>query len=271
MRSPILAKLERDCLSQADWINSFSNFTKSRMGELHGSLADKIEVTPGWADTSRFRIVSDRDAARRQLGWRTDVPILFTLRRLVRRMGLDRLIRAAHLLRGHGLQFQLVIGGQGPLREPLESLARELGMSDMVLFTGFLPDEVLPLAYGACDAFVLPTAELECFGIIAVEALASGRPVLATPVAAIPEIINRVEPKWLASGTDPQSIATLLRQFLRGDLPAHDPGRLRSITQEHWSFGSLHRFCYRALGIDDNDCVNRTKGSNSFLNPAVQA
>lgn len=263
IRSPFLAKTERDCLTGADWINCFSNFTKSRMSELYGPLADNIEVTPGWAGTSRFRLISDRNAAKRELGWRTDVPVLFTLRRLVRRMGLDRLIEAAHLLRQEGLSFQLVIGGQGPLRQSLESLTRDLGMSDAIIFTGFLPDEVLPLAYGACNAFVLPTAELECFGIIAVEALACGRPVLATPVAAIPEIVSRVEPKWLASGTDPDSIAALLRQFLRGELPTHDPERLRHIAQEHWDIDRLHLFCDRALGLDDKVFVGGTASSSS--------
>lgn len=264
-RSPILAKLERDALIRTDWVNAFSSFTKSRMGEFHGACADRIEITPGWADTARFRIIPDRGEAKRRLGWRTDVPVLFTLRRLVRRMGLDRLLVAVHLLRQEGLEFQLVIGGQGPLRQPLESLARQLGIADDVRFEGFVPEEELPLAYGACDAFVLPTAELECFGIIAVEALSCGRPVLATPVAAIPEIISRVEPRWLAAGADPKSIAALISEFLRGHLPLHDPAWLRRIVLECWDDDRLQSFCERALGADSSSGAIRTGIASTSL------
>jgi glycosyltransferase involved in cell wall biosynthesis len=89
--------------------------------------------------------------------------------------------------------------------------------------------------YAAADAFVLPTAELECFGLIVLEALACGRPVLATPVGAIPEVMGRFERGWLAQDNSADAVAQLLRDFLAGALPSHDPAALREIVAQHYS------------------------------------
>jgi len=103
-----------------------------------------------------------------------------------------------------------------------------------VTFLGRIDDEQLPLAYAACDAFVLPTAELECFGLIAVEALSAGRPVLATPVGAIPEVIEKFEPSWLSRTAAIEDIASLLRNFLTGHLPHHSPAHLHDLARRHF-------------------------------------
>jgi glycosyltransferase involved in cell wall biosynthesis len=103
--------------------------------------------------------------------------------------------------------------------------------------------------YGACDAFVLPTAELECFGLIALEALACGRPVLATPVAAIPEVVSNFEKAWLASSAEEGAIADLLHAYLSGRLPVHSPAALRSRTQELYAQNiRLRQFATAVLG-----------------------
>src|SRR6185437_4730902 len=184
-------------------ITSMSHFTRRQIKRIHGAeLAGRIQVIPGWVDLERFQIVPDRAAAKQSLGWPLDVPVLFTLRRLVRRMGLDRLVRAVSILRARGQKLQLIIGGAGPLRRELEELVQALNLGDSVRFLGRVADSDLPGMYAACDAFVLPTAELECFGLIALEAMACGRPVLATPVAAIPEVMRNFEPQWLAAAAD---------------------------------------------------------------------
>ena len=83
------------------------------------------------------------------------------------------------------------------MKAQLARLAGEMAVEECTHFIGHVADEVLPDMYAAADAFVLPTTELECFGLIALEALACGRPVLATPVGAIPEILEPIEPRWL--------------------------------------------------------------------------
>jgi len=167
-------------------------------------------------------------------------------------MGLDRLLYALREVKSTGQEFCLVIGGTGPLRTQLETLTEDLGLKRYVHFTGFVPDDILPLMYGAADAFVLPTAELECFGLIALEALACGRPVLATPVGAIPEVVGRFEERWLAENTSVHAISQLLIDFLRGVLPSHDPAALREIVAKHYSREYvLEQLVATALGTRD--------------------
>lgn len=236
---PWLNRIERGCLARSQHVTAFSEFTKDLLSQVHGErLARKVTVVPGWVDLDRFKIVADREAAKLQLGWPTDRPVLFTLRRLVPRMGIERLLRATRKLLERGLDFHLMIGGAGPLRRNLETLARDLNLSGRVHFLGYVPDSHLPLMYGACDAFVLPSAALECFGLIAIEALACGRPVLASPLAAIPEILNRFEPRWMARSASEEAIADLLADFLLGNLPVHPAQDLRAVVARHYEIGA---------------------------------
>jgi glycosyltransferase involved in cell wall biosynthesis len=246
----MINQLEAKCLRRSHVITALSQYTIDCIGKIHGQkLAQTVRLIPGWVDTSRFIPVEDRACAKAQLGWPGDVPILFTLRRLVLRMGLDRLLTACYRLLGEGLKFHLVIGGVGPLRGKLEEQARMLGMSNSVVFLGRVEDRVLPLAYAACDAFVLPTAELECFGLIAIEALSAGRPVLATPVGAIPEIIRKIEGAWLARSAEVEDIADLLRQYLTGELPEHAPWELHDLVhRDYCSERVLEDFIEAAVG-----------------------
>ena len=229
-------RIEHKCLRRSDCVTVYSNYTKTLLEQLHtAEIQDKTQVIPGWVDLERFRIVSDRQAAKSKLRWPTNVPVFFTLRRLVPRMGLDRLIHAANKVKSAGWKFNLVIGGRGPLLSQLTALANELDLGDCVQFIGFVPAATLPLMYAAADAFVLPTAELECFGLIALESLACGRPVLATPVGAIPEVLNHFEKAWLAQDAGADAIARLLMDYLKGVLPSHNPAMLRKTVAKHYS------------------------------------
>lgn len=232
---PLINRMERTCLREANVITALSQYTIGLMAHLHGKeLASRIKLVPGWVDTERFVPVANRSSIKRKLGWPADIPLLFTLRRLVPRMGIDRLLHAVALLRAEGRRLHLVVGGSGRMEADLKAQASRLGILDWVTFMGRVPDETLPLAYAASDAFVLPTAELECFGLIALEALSSGRPVLATAVGAIPEILTPLEPKWLARSAEPGEIANLLGSYLRGDLPEHDAWQLHDFVSKRY-------------------------------------
>jgi glycosyltransferase involved in cell wall biosynthesis len=204
--------------------------------QVHGeALAARFRVVPGWVDLSRFRVIADREAAKVALGWPTDRPVLFCLRRFVPRMGLEALIDAAASLRASGRVFHLVMGGDGPLRENLVARTASLGLAGAVSFPGRAAEDLLATMYGCADAFVLPTAELECFGLIAIEALACGRPVLATPVGAIPEVVGQVEPRWIAGGDNHEALAALIGAFLDGRLPIPPPERLSAFVAQRYS------------------------------------
>ncbi len=137
------------------------------------------------------------------------------------RYGLDVAIKAiGPLTKSHGCRFY--IGGDGPLRPTLEALARELGVSDRVRFMGRLSDPDLKLAYQAADLFVLPTLALECFGLITVEAMSFGVPVIGTDAGATPEILEPLLPNYIVPAGDVATLAERVRSFLDGKLVTPD-------------------------------------------------
>ena len=211
--------LEHQCLAKADCITAFFEHTQTLLGQLHGeAIAGKTRAIPGLIDAERFQIEADRPKARALLGWPVDEPIFFTFRRLVPRAVLDRLTQAASCVRAAGLKFRLIVGGSGPLLQGLQQLTSALKLEECIRFLGFAPEEELPSLHAAADAFILPTAELECFGLIALESLACGRPVLATPVCAIPDLVRRFE-KERSLPTNREARLHLFRSWsrLRGE------------------------------------------------------
>lgn len=173
--------------------------------------AANIRVVPGGVDCDRFDAPASRAEARATLGWDPDRPILFAVRRLVKRMGLDRLVDAMAMLRrspGQGSRdVMLHIAGSGPERATLEAQVKALGLEGCVRFEGFMADEMLPLAYRAADVTLVPTVDLEGFGLVAVESLAAGTPVLVTRIGGLPEVVSGLSGAMVLDGSDAQSIA----------------------------------------------------------------
>jgi len=96
----------------------------------------------------------------------------------------------------------------------LESLAAVGGVSNRIVFEGAIPDERLRLAYQAADVFVIPSRALECFGLIAQEAMAVGLPTVATMVGALPEILGPVTPELLVPAGDEQLLRARVARLL---------------------------------------------------------
>ena len=122
------------------------------------------------------------------------------------------------------------MGGDGLLRPKFEALALELGLRDRVRFTGRLTDEELALAYQAADAFLLPSNSLECFGLIILEALACGCPVIATDAGAIPEIMKAILPDFIVPAADPTALREKIRDFLEHKLQSPAPDDLTAFA-----------------------------------------
>lgn len=233
-----IRRLERECLTGSDILTAESDFTRRLIGRYYGeTTAARVRVVPGWVDLERFVPLtsSQIEAARKDMEWRNDRPVFFVLRRLEARMGLDNLLHALVLVNKRGLRPYTVIGGSGSWRTHLEKMRDKLGLCDDVCFMGFVPAAQLPRAYAACDASIIPTARLECFGIIALEALACGRPTLVTPVGALPEVMQNFEPRWVASDNTPEAIAYLICSYLEGKLPVHTPEELRSVIARRYT------------------------------------
>jgi glycosyltransferase involved in cell wall biosynthesis len=206
--------MERLVLKRCQRIFVLSRFMADRLSKDHAGLGDRVAVLPGGVDLDRFKPAQDREALRAALGVAGRRSLLLTVRNLEPRMGLDNLLLAIQEVSREVGDFTLLIGGEGPMERELKGLAQRLGLGSLVRFEGYIPEERLPVYYQAGDFFVLPSKELEGFGLVAVEALACGTPVLGTPVGAIPELAEGLEKDLLFWGTDPGAIARGIRSHL---------------------------------------------------------
>ncbi|MCE9536144.1 MAG: glycosyltransferase, partial [Nitrospirae bacterium] len=191
-----------------------SEFMKRQVMAAHGIGSKDMTVVPGAADLAMFYPTEDLGEVRRELKIDESRRVLFTVRNLVPRMGLEHLIEAITLLGEERRNLLLLIGGEGPLRQRLEELICSKGLQDSVQLLGFVPEEQLAKYYQASDLVVMPTLQLEGFGLVTVEALACGTPVMGTPVGAIPEVLSTVDPLLVTEGTDGGALAKTLRLWL---------------------------------------------------------
>jgi glycosyltransferase involved in cell wall biosynthesis len=235
----IIRRIESEILANSSVLTAESQYTVRCIAQNYNSaVAGKIRVIPGWVDMSIFKplIQEKTDEVRQHLGWPMDSPVFFVLRRLEARMGLDNLLRALAIVKKRGFHPHTVIGGSGSLRVFLEKLRDELGLHKCVCFMGFVPASILPQAYAACDASIIPTAQLECFGIIALEALACGKTTLVTPVGALPEVMRNFQPEWIARDSTAEGIADLMCSFLNKSLPPFSYRDVQDVIKKKYSF-----------------------------------
>jgi glycosyltransferase involved in cell wall biosynthesis len=207
--------VEHAVMSRCHSVAVLSQFMRQRVMGAHGISADGIASIPGAVDPHAFVPVEDRQRAKAALNLPDNRTILFTVRNLVPRMGLDNLLCAIEMLNRAQHELLLVIGGEGPLHAQLQADIRRKRLSDVVRLIGFVPESQLGHYYQAADLVLMPSLQLEGFGLVMVEAMACGTPVLGTPVGAIPEILNQVDPILVAEGVDGRSIGRALERVLR--------------------------------------------------------
>lgn len=238
-----LAKIERAALEAADeWIVLSEHSRRELFGEVFGADRTRIRPTtkiPGGVDVERFRPATppQKVGARMRFRLPQEAFVLLTVRNLVPRMGLSNLLAGFAPLAARDGAVHLVVAGDGPLRGELALRARALRLEGRVTFLGRLEEDELPFLYHAADLFVLPTEALEGFGLVILEAFASGVPVAATPVGAIPELVNLAGRGFLFDGTDAVAIERGLASVLarRDEFESLAP-RLREIAEDHtWS------------------------------------
>lgn len=211
----IRKRIERNALGKSIKIIALSNFTKHKLHNQYHIPKNKINVIPGGVDLAKFKPFDNKKIIRQQLKLPTNKIVLLTVRNLVQRMGIENLIIAIKTIIEKSREIHLVIGGEGHLHDKLTALTRALGIAESVSFTGFIPEDQLPFYYQMADLFVLPTLELEGFGLVTLEAMASGLPVVGTPIGGTKEILNNFDSQFLFEGSDPDAIAKLLAEKYR--------------------------------------------------------
>ncbi|MDQ7040632.1 MAG: glycosyltransferase family 4 protein [Rhodothermus sp.] len=209
--------------------------------QRYGVVPERIRVVPGGVAVERFARTLSRREARQVLGWPSDRPIVLSVRRLVRRMGLERLIAAMAAVRRHVPEILLLIAGRGPLREALQAQIEALGLQRHVRLLGFVPDEQLPLAYRAADLTIVPTVALEGFGLITLESLAAGTPVLVTPIGGLPEAVQGLSEALVLEAATSEALADGLIDALTGRRPLPSDEACRTYVRQHYDWSVIAR------------------------------
>jgi glycosyltransferase involved in cell wall biosynthesis len=238
-RRAILAKkaVERFVYRRADRFIVLSNAFADLLVREYGIPHGRIRVVPGSVDLDRFTDRFSKDAARAALRWPAERPILLSIRRLIARVGLDRLVEAMKAVREAVPEVLLCIAGRGPLEGALRKQITEAGLDENVHLLGFLPDEDLPVAYRAADINVVPTAALEGFGLTAAEALAAGTPSMVTPVGGLPEVVSGLSPDLVFASCEADDLAAGLIAAIRGQVALPGSATCRAYAETHFSSG----------------------------------
>lgn len=176
--------------------NNFIFLSKYMQNEL-ALIDNKIKnkncyFIPGGVDLQEYKRKYTKEEAKSLIGIEKNKCVLFTLRRLDKRMGIDNLIEAICLMdKEERKDFVLIIGGKGNYRKVLEEKANPI--KNNVIFTGFISDEEVNKYFCAADLFIVPTLDLEGFGLVNLESLAMGVPVIATPQGGMRELAGVFE------------------------------------------------------------------------------
>ena len=202
----------KSILKHADRILTVSKETMKYVLRLGADKA-KTSVMYNGVDTNCFHTVK-KGVSRKKLDLPKKRKIIFSVRRLVYKNGIDTLIESAHLVARNNPDILFVVAGKGPSRKLIEDRIKELRIEDNIKLTGFVPDELLPLYYNAADYFVLPSASGEGLPLVLFEAMACGLPVIATTVGGTPEIINHMKNGVLVPPRNPEAMAEALSKLL---------------------------------------------------------
>jgi len=189
---------------------------------------------PGCVNVDQFNLPLTQNEARLKLQLPLGRPIVLAVRRLVRRMGLEDLIDAIKLVKKREPEVLLLIAGKGRLEGELQQRIDEAGLTDNVRLLGFVPDQHLAALYRAATISVVPTVALEGFGLITVESLASGTPVLVTPVGGLPEAVAGLSQDLVLPTTGADAIADGLGKALDGSLKLPDADACRKYARDNF-------------------------------------
>jgi glycosyltransferase involved in cell wall biosynthesis len=205
-------KLGLWAVNNADRVIAVSSSLRQVLVGQYGADGDRVTVIPNGVDVNRFTPMPQSEA-RARLGLQGEEPKLLYVGAITQSKGIDHLLRAFKLLLSDGsASVELILLGDGDYDRRARSLASELGIADSVTFAGKRPNEEIPLWINACDLLVLPSLR-EGFGVVLVEAMACGKPVVSTSCGG-PEDIVTPQTGILVPPADEAALAWALRDTL---------------------------------------------------------
>ncbi|MEM9120067.1 MAG: glycosyltransferase family 4 protein [Cyanobacteria bacterium P01_F01_bin.56] len=234
-------------LQQADGIAAVSQYTRQRLIQEQAIPADRIRILVNTFDASRFRLAPKPPHLLKQYGLTRHQKVILTVCRLggeaALYKGYEHIIRLLPQLKAYFPDIQYVLVGKGGDRHRLRKLVVDLDLQANVILPGFVPDADLPAYYNLCDLFAMPSTG-EGFGIVYLEALSSGKPVLAgNQDGAIDPLLNG-RLGCLVPPHEREAIAKELLNILQGTYPndrIYQPDYLREQAIAHFSIEQFRK------------------------------
>ncbi|NJK79330.1 MAG: glycosyltransferase family 4 protein [Chloroflexaceae bacterium] len=202
-----LSRLERINAQWADLVLTTSAYCRRKIGDHYGLPTERVRLVPEGIDLAGWRRVQARLTIPR------DPFTVLCVARQYPRKHVQDLLHAFVLVRQRVPRARLVIVGDGPEHARLRHLAAMLHLNAAVVFTGALADDEVVLWYRRSGIFCLPSVQ-EGFGIVFLEAMASGLPIVSTTAAAIPEVVPHRQAGILVPPAAPVALAAALIELL---------------------------------------------------------
>jgi D-inositol-3-phosphate glycosyltransferase len=265
--------VEKQILEEANCVVATSPQEQEDMQALVSTLGD-IEVIPCGTDTSNFYLMPKTEA-RDRLGLDPHDKIVLYVGRFDPRKGIETAVRAFAKMQSELSAFRsekfkfVVVGGSsddrtdGAERARIEQIVREEGISDQIIFAGQVGHDLLPFYYSAADVCVVPS-HYEPFGLVAIEAMACGTPVVASDVGGLKFTVLPEETGLLVPPKDVEGFAHAIQRILGDEVWARKLRRQASTNVSK-------RFSWNGVGIQLSDLYRRTLAQSSMLEPATSA
>jgi D-inositol-3-phosphate glycosyltransferase len=205
---------EKEVIHGCDRIIAATSREKKELIHLYNASPQKITVIPCGVNIDLFKPM-DTEMARAELGFDHQKIALF-VGRLDPLKGLEQLIKALGYFSHNEIPELIIIGGDERSQnrvETLQTLAAELNVQDRIRFLGSINQKRLPLFYNAADISVIPSY-YESFGMVALESLACGTPVLATDVGSMRNVICHPESGYVIKNNSPALLASKMTKLL---------------------------------------------------------
>lgn len=208
---------------------------KDSLIRYYGACGHKIGVVPCGVNLDLFH-PQEKQASRTELGFGPDDIVLLYVGRFEPLKGIESLLEAISHLKGHQRLRLVLVGGDGdeaPESRLLRQKAINLGIEDKILFAGRVEQKYLPPYYSSADVLVI-SSHYESFGLVGLEALACGRPVVSTPVGAMESLIKQSQAGHVVSDTLPRSLAKGIQSIITKPTPPANEIR-KSVLEYSWS------------------------------------
>ncbi len=229
---------------------------KDYLIQYYHATGDNIRIVPCGVNLDRFK-PQDKISARRQLKLPINDPMILYVGRFAPIKGLDRLLESIRRITRLTRSVLVLVGGDGErsiMAQQIKNDAMAMNIRDRLIFAGRVDQEILPLYYNAADVLVVPSY-YESFGLVALEALACGTPVVTAAVGAMEQIVKDGVTGYVVSDSDPRHFSDCIEAVLEKQNRFSSSKIRASVSEFTWArSASLLLDAYQSVSADKERC-----------------